>query len=119
MKTVQPYGETREGKESFEEIDIENYTRRVFSMFGGTDVFVTIQLDNSLLDTAVDRFGLQNVTYRRIDKEHFTVSTHVETSNKFFAWVCGFGKKAKIISPPEVVEDFKMFLNTIQKIYQT
>ena len=117
MKTVQPYGEAREGKEAFEEIDIENYTRRVFSMFGGTDVYITIQLDNALLDTAVDRFGLQDVTYRRIDKDLFAVSTHVETSNKFFAWICGFGKKAKIISPPEVVEEFKVFLNKIQKMY--
>ena len=119
MKNVKPVGEPREGKEVFAEIDIESYTRRVFSMFGGSDELITIQFTNNLLDTVVDRFGTEGITYRKTDAEHFTISTHVEISKQFFSWVCGFGAEAEIISPPSAVLSFKKFLESICKLYQS
>ena len=119
MKNVKPVGEPREGKEVFAEIDIESYTRRVFSMFGGSDELITIQFTNNLLDTVVDRFGTEGITYRKTDAEHFTISTHVEISKQFFSWVCGFGAEAEIISPPSAIEAFKKFLESIQNLYKS
>ena len=34
------------------------------------------------------------------DKNHFSVVANVEISDLFFGWICGFGKRAKIESPP-------------------
>lgn len=119
MKDVKTTGEQRAGTEAFSAIDIETYTKRVFSMFGGTDELVTLQLNHSLLDTAVDRFGTNNVSYRKINEHDFLVSTHIETSNKFFSWVFGFGDKAKIVSPAPVVEQFKEFLKDVIKQYES
>lgn len=45
------------------------------------------------------------------------VSTDVEISDQFFAWVCGFGKKAKIIGHDGVVEEFKAYLDKIRETY--
>ena len=117
MKNVSPVGEPREGKEEFEKIDLKTYTQRVFSMFGGTQTRVTIKFINPLLDTVVDRFGTKGAIYMKMDDNHFTVNVPIEISNQFFSWVCGFSKKAKIISPQNVVDDYKKFLDEIRSMY--
>ena len=118
MKEVKLLDEPREGTEAFEAVDIESYTRRVFSMFGGDQKRVSIRFINPLLDTAIERFGTSpDVFYRPDDERHFVVIADVEISNQFFAWVCGFGKRAKIINPPDVVEDMRKFLSDISGLY--
>ena len=120
MKEVKLLEEPREGAEAFEAIDMESYTRRVFSMFGGQQKRVSVRFINPLLDTVIERFGTTpDVFYRPDDERHFVVTADVEISNQFFAWVCGFGKRAKITYPPEVVEDFQKFLSDISEMYQS
>lgn len=119
MKKVEPLDEPREGAEAFSKIDMETYTRRVFSMFSGQQKRVSIYFANSLLDTAIERFGIDHdVFYRPERDEGFVVTADVEISDQFYSWVCGFRKRAKIIGPPEVVEDMKKFLEDIATEYQ-
>ena len=117
IKNVSPVGEPREGKEEFAKIDLKTYTQRVFAMFGGEQTRVTIRFINPLLDTVVDRFGTKGAIYMKVDDNHFTVNVPIEISKQFFSWVCGFGKKAKIISPQNVVDDYKKFLDEIRSMY--
>lgn len=118
MKKVEPLNEPREGAEAFSKIDMETYTRRVFSMFSGQQKRVSICFVNSLLDTAIERFGIDHdVFYRPEGNEGFVVTADVEISDQFYSWICGFRKRAKIISPPEVVEDMKKFLEDIATEY--
>lgn len=120
MQGVEIVNQPRDGATSYDKIDMRTYTQRVFSMFGGEDKFVSIRFTNDLLDTAVERFGNgEEVFYRPDDKGHFVVSAHVEISKQFYAWVCGFYNKAKIINPPEVVEGMKNFLNEISNRYES
>lgn len=119
MKDVRLVEEAREGEEVFAALDMRTYVRRVFSMFDGERHRVTIQFANSLLDTAVERFGTGNDTfYIATSQDCFTVSTEVSISNQFFGWVCGLGDLAQILSPPVVVEQFKDYLAQLQSIYQ-
>ena len=46
------------------------------------------------------------------------VNVNVEVSNQFYGWICGLRKNAKLVSPPEVVEGFRIFLKEIQERYQ-
>jgi len=119
MKGVSFTGEPREGKEAFEAIDLRAYTKRVFSMFGGDQKRVTIRFINPLLDAVVDRFGndRNTVWYNKLDDRHFTVTTLVEISDQFFGWILGFGKKAKLIAPDDVVDQFKAYLERVKEMY--
>lgn len=118
MKDVKLLGEEREGRDEFKKIDLKDYIQRTFSMFSGETERVKIQFTNDLLDTIVDRFGTEDFTfYKQVDENHFTVSTKVAISNQFFGWICGFRKKAVILEPKEVVDDFVEFLNDIQEKY--
>ena len=119
MKNVRFTGEPREGAEAFAAIDLKSYTKRVFSMFGGKQERVVIRFINPLLDAVVDRFGNDrgSVWYEKLDDTHFTVAKQVEISDQFFGWVLGFGKKAKILEPPTVVDQFAAYLDKVREMY--
>ena len=116
MKDVSPTKEPREGEDIFKEIDLKSYTQRVFSMFGGDAKTIRLRFINPLLDTAVDRFGT-DALYLKSDDTHFEVHAKVEISDQFFGWLLGFGKKVKIISPDDTVEQFKAYLDKIRSLY--
>ncbi len=119
MKEVQLLTESRTGEDVFAKIDMRTYCRRVFSMFGGEERRISIRLSNHLLDTVVERFGTSGDVFYRPDGEaHFIVSADVEISDQFYGWLCGLRKHAKLMSPPEVVEDFQFFLQHIREQYE-
>lgn len=117
MKNVSLSGEPRAGEEAFQKIDLKTYTQRVFSMYGGEEKLVQIRFINPLLDAVVDRFGTKDVQYSKVDDSHFCVSAKVEISDQFFGWLLGFGKKAKLIYPEEVLNSFREFMDKIRDMY--
>ena len=46
-----------------------------------------------MLDAVIDRFGANGGSYFPDDNKHFIFSGKVQISEKFYAWVCSFGKK--------------------------
>lgn len=119
MRDVKELNTSREWETDFQEnVKMENYTRRVFSMFGGRREVVTIRFIDQRLDTVVDQFGIAGVKYEKIDEKHFTAQAEVEISDMFFAWVCGFGRRAKILEPPQVVEEMRAFVKKVSDMYE-
>ena len=119
MDNVMKSIELREGAEFYKDINMQDFTKRVFSMFGGEEKNVTIRFTNDLLDIVIDRFGANGAMYTPDDDKHFKIHVNVEVSNMFYSWICGFRKKATILNPPEVVEDFKTFLADINQKYES
>lgn len=117
MKDVRFTGEAREGEDEAKNIDLKNYTQRVFGMFGGKRVRPTLRFTNDLLDAVIDRFGTKDVQYSKYDAGHFTAAPEVELSKPFFSWLCGFGNKVKIIGPDFVIEQFTEYLDKIRCMY--
>lgn len=118
MKDVRLLGVERDGAAEFAAIDIETYAQRTFSMFGGDTQRVTIRFTNDLLDTVADRFGSANVNYSKVDDRHFSINAKVSISDQFFAWLCGFGSRARLVYPAPVVEAFKAYLDKIRISYE-
>lgn len=118
MKEVKLLDEPREGADAFAEIDMSQYARRVFGMFGGEKHRVTLRFTNDLLDAVIDRFGKTgDVMYQVVDSKHFSVIVEVETSPQFYGWLCGFGNKAKITQPLVVKKEFQEHVEKICRIY--
>ena len=119
MKGVKIVYEERTGKDLFRNFDIENYTHRAFSMFGGVEMDIKLQFDNKLLDTVIERFGTgSDVYYGYVDEKHFIISTKVEVSSQFYSWLCGFGTMVKILSPQTAVEGYTEYLKEITNSYK-
>lgn len=106
MIHIEMSDEKREGKESFKKLDLADYAKKSFGMFGGKEQQVKLLVDNSLAGVIIDRFG-KDVMIIPADKEHFTVNVTVHISNQFLAWVISLGEGVKIISPDEVVNRLK------------
>ena len=117
MKDICFTGEPRDGEEVFKQIDLKTYTKRVFSMYGGEQRLVEIRFINPLLDAVVDRFGTKDVQYAKVDDTHFSVTAKVEISDQFFGWILGFGSKAKLLYPDDVIVRFTTYLDGIRGIY--
>lgn len=98
--------------------DMKNYIRQTFSMFGGKQEKVKIRFENSLLDTVIDKFGVGfGAEYHADGDNHFIVTTDLAVSNQFYAWVCGFGTKAKIVEPEQIAADFRKYLSDVLNQY--
>lgn len=119
MKEVAELHDSREWEKEFaENVDLDNYTHKVFSMFGGKKKNVTMRFIDQRLDTVVDQFGVRGVKYEKVDDSHFTCQTEVEISDMFYAWLCGFGRRVKLLEPPEIVQSYHDYLKKIADMYE-
>ena len=109
--------EEREGREHFRKLDMADYTRKSFGMFGGEEQTVKLLVDNSLAGVILDRFG-KNVMLIPADGGHFTVNVEVHVSGQFLGWIFSLGEKVKILSPENVVEQMKREAERLVRQYE-
>ena len=102
MLHIRMSDESREGKEHFRKLDMADYAKKSFGMFGGKEQKVKLLVDNSLAGVIIDRFG-KEVMMIPADPEHFTVNVTVMVSSVFLGWVFSLGERVKILGPEEVV----------------
>ena len=93
--------EAREGREHFRKLDMADYAKKSFGMFGGKEEKVKLLVDNSLAGVMIDRFGKDIIMVPGAG-EHFTVNVTVHVSRQFLGWVFSLGEKVKILGPEEV-----------------
>ena len=86
-------------------------------MYAGTAYDVKMRFRNELTDAVIDQFG-RNIMMMKTDSEHFTINAHVEVSPPFYAWIASFGRRAKIISPPEAVNGMRDFIEKVSDMYK-
>lgn len=112
-----PLLERREGHDLFSEKNLTRQKAKVFQMYSGTAYDVKMRFRNELTDAVIDQFG-RNIMMMKTDSEHFTINAHVEISPPFYAWIASFGRRAKIISPPEAVKGMRDFIEKVSDMYK-
>ncbi len=95
--------EKREGRELFQKLDLPQYSRGLFGMFGGEKTMVTLECENQMAAVMIDRFG-KDIILRPTDDSHFQVNLPVSASEHFLGWVIGLGKGVRITAPPSMVD---------------
>ena len=101
-------------KESF---DVSHYSKSVFSMFGGEETAVRLRFSNELSGVVFDKFGM-DIPVIPDGPDFFICNVNVMVSPLFFSWIAGFGNKVKILSPQNVIDDFKKLIAEISKNYE-
>ena len=110
--------EKREGERAFADFDMAVDSRQVFGMYGGEACNVRIRCDNDLAGVVIDRFG-QEVTILFNTDTYFEFSAKVMVSPTFFAWVLGFGRRMKILSPESVAGELATLAREALAVYDT
>ena len=116
MIKVQMLLEEREGKDHFKKLDMAEYTRKSFSMFGGKEQQVKLLVDNELAGVIIDRFGKDVIMIPTGDKQ-FTVNVSVQVSSHFLCLIMSLGPGIKLIGPDDVVEQMRKEIERLSKQY--
>ena len=103
MLRIRMTEEAREGREHFRKLDMADYAKKSFGMFGGKEEKVKLLVDNSLAGVMIDRFG-KDIIMVPGKGEHFTVNVTVHVSSQFLGWIFSLGEKVKILGPEEVIQ---------------
>lgn len=105
MEKISLSGEIRRGKEEFEKISLSKYYSNVFEMFKGKEEIVHFKCLNRFAGVMFDRFGMSlNV---KECGDYFEFYAPIEISVRFFSWVFGFDGGLQILSPENVVNEYK------------
>lgn len=108
--------ESREGKEYFKKLDMADYAKKSFGMFGGKEQTVKLMVKNNLSGVIIDRFG-KDVMMIPTDDEHFIVNVDVHVSRQFLGWVFSLGEDIKIVGPDDVVKQMQKEIERLIKQY--
>ena len=109
--------EPREGKEHFKKLDMADYAKKSFGMFGGKEQTVKLCVENGLAGVMIDRFG-KDIMFVPLDDEHFIVNVDVRVSGPFLGWIISLGEGVKIVGPDEVVEQMKNEIERLKYQYK-
>lgn len=116
MANIAITGGQRLGQELFATLDIAQYTKHAFGMFGGEKTDVKLRFANRLVGVVVDRFG-KDIFIRQDGEEHFITTVQVMVSPQFIAWVLGFGAEVQVLGPLPVVQQLQKTLANIAPLY--
>jgi len=117
MTEISTIEQEREGREQLDNLDMVNYSKRVFGMFTGEVQKVKLCFANHLVGAVIDRFGRDTPIISSGDG-HFTVCVEVAVSPKFYGWLFGFGINVEIVSPENVRNGFLEELGRITEMYR-
>ena len=97
--------------------DISKYKRQQFSMYSGEVRNVTFLIDKGLIDVIYDKFGSQ-INISEDSSGMLKCTAEVQVGAMFIAWLCSFGKRLKVVSPPTVINKVKEHLSDTIEQYE-
>lgn len=113
MENIILLEQLRKGSDAFEQVSLSKYSSNVFEMYKGEEFVVHFRAKNHLAAAMFDRFGMELKTYPRGDE--FEFYSPVQVSVRFFGWVFGFAGELEILSPKNVVDEYKKQINKVLK----
>ena len=109
MGEIRITDQPRQGESAFSAIRMEDYTARLFGMFGGTPQRVVLTCPERLLGVMIDRFGKELRPQRRAD-DRLEIHTDVIPSLPFYGWLLSLGEEVQIQAPIELKQEFESTL---------
>ncbi len=117
MKNIMLVDAPREGQKLIRSLDLTDYTKQLFGMFGGKAQRVELECENGLIGVMIDRFG-KDIPVIKADGEHFKTYVNVAVSPQFLGWVASMCGGVKVLSPEGVAEDMKELSVKLFKQYE-
>ena len=110
---ARPFSDVSEYKDVF---DVADYTSKMFSMYSGDTVDVTLHCNLELREEIMDRFG-SKIPLKAVDSSHFETTISAAVSDGFVSWVMSFGDKIRVVSPPSLADTVKEKAMAIASLY--
>ncbi len=91
---------------------VRRYTEQAIKMYGGPMERVTLEFDSKLIGSVYDRFG-ENVMMKPVGEDRVMATVKVQLSPPFWGWLFQFGNLMRVISPDEVVKEYRVRLEEV------
>ena len=117
MLELYVHKDIRQGEKEFEKLDMTQYAKQVFGMYGGELCNVRLSCDASMAGVVIDRFGTDIVIANHGERFEFTAK--VMLSPTFYSWVLGFGSKVRVVSPEFVRDRAREIAREALEAYET
>lgn len=95
---IRPFSEVSEYKDTF---DVADYTKKLFSMFGGETQEIELCCNKRILEQLTDRFG-ENIFIRNVTDTHFSFSAKAVISEALATWIMNYGEDIEVIAPQKL-----------------
>ncbi|MCL2588261.1 MAG: WYL domain-containing protein [Oscillospiraceae bacterium] len=95
--------------------DVSEHVQRLFGMFGGEVVRARLWFDQSLINTVLDRFGIEVPLHK--SGAGFEVTVDISTSPVFLGWIAQFGGKAEILAPDSLRKSMRTMIRELGERY--
>ena len=86
--------------------EIGPYTEQVFKMYAGEAVDIVIEFKDSLIGVVFDKFG-EDTKMMRCGPDKCVATVKVQISPVFWGWLFQFAGEMKILSPENLIEEYK------------
>ena len=116
MTDIRLSGETRIPCPELTGKNLTAHANKLFQMFSGDATTVKMRFHRDLTNVVMDRFG-RNTMLIPDGEDHFVFTVNVAISPMFLSWVIGFGSKAKILHPQNVIDECKALCRQAMEQY--
>lgn len=110
---IRPVSEVSEYKD---EINIQDYSSKMFNMFSGKNAEITLRCKLKLQEEMLDRFG-KSIPLTAADSTHFDTTVDAAISDGLVSWIMQYGKEIEVLNPPELIDMIKVKSNDILTTY--
>lgn len=104
--------------EQTKSFDVAKFQQRVFGMFSGEAVNVTLRVKLSVMSSVVDRFG-KDVICHPLNNAEALVKATVMKAPTFYGWLTTFGNQITIEEPATLKTAYLEYLDGILKTYKS
>ena len=116
MKDISISDDTRTGQEQLAAFNPTAYTKKLFGMYSGNEVNVTLEGENAMVGIIVDRFG-KDTPIRKLGDSHFVAHIDAAISPQFLGWIVSLSPGIKLIGPESVVNQVQDFVRQLNDTY--
>lgn len=113
-ENVRPFSEVCEYKDVF---DVADYTKKLFSMFGGELDDIEFRCDKEIIEQIADRFS-NGLFIRNVTDTHFTVTVKAAVSEALVTWIMNYNNKIEVLSPDNLREMISKRAQDILDVYK-
>ena len=117
MKYIEVSAEDATRNELIASFDVAKYQQRVFGMFNGESVAVTLLVKESAMSSVIDRFGA-DVSAVPAGEGFARVSATVMEAPTFYGWLAQFGTDVVIEKPESLKRSYLAYLSDIARAYE-
>ena len=93
--------------------EVAAYTEQAFKMFGGQPEDVVLEFERGLIGVVYDKFG-ESVKMMPSGENKIIATVKVRVSPTFWGWLFQFAGQMKILSPAELVEEYRTYARRVE-----